>query len=104
MRWEAPPGARPRPRERTRARGPRRRRRRSSVRSSPRDDRMLGAIFDVDGVFVDSAGGHYRAWSRLGAGRGGPTPRDVFESTFGMHNRQIIPIWLGDRARSEDID
>jgi len=65
---------------------------------------MLGAVFDVDGVLVDSAECHYRAWSRLGAELGVPHPREVFESTFGMHNRQIIPLWLGDRALAEDID
>ena len=64
----------------------------------------LGAIFDVDGVLVDSAECHYRAWSRLGTDLGVPHPREVFERTFGMHNRQIIPIWLGDRAGSEDIE
>lgn len=36
------------------------------------------------------------AWSRLGERLGTPCSRDLFESTFGMHNRQIIPIWLGD--------
>jgi beta-phosphoglucomutase len=64
----------------------------------------LGVIFDVDGVLVDSAECHYRAWSRLGRELGVAHPRDVFERTFGMHNRQIIPIWLGARAGAEDID
>jgi beta-phosphoglucomutase len=57
--------------------------------------RRLGAIFDMDGVLVDSSACHYQAWSRLGAELGVPHPREVFERTFGMHNRQILPIWLG---------
>jgi beta-phosphoglucomutase len=64
----------------------------------------LGAIFDMDGVLVDSAECHYRAWSRLGEELGAPHPREVFEKTFGMHNRQIIPIWLGRDLPFEELE
>jgi beta-phosphoglucomutase len=67
-------------------------------------DGPLGVIFDMDGVLVDSGEAHYEAWSRLGAELGQPHPREVFESTFGMHNRQIIPIWLGARLDPVEID
>jgi HAD superfamily hydrolase (TIGR01509 family) len=64
----------------------------------------LGAIFDMDGVLVDSAELHYRAWSRLGEELGAPHPREVFERTFGMHNRQIIPIWLGRELPPDELE
>ena len=56
----------------------------------------LGAIFDMDGVLVDSSEAHHASWSRLGDEVGTPFPRALFDRTFGMHNNQIIPMWLGD--------
>ena len=65
----------------------------------------LGVIFDMDGVLVDSADLHFQAWKRLGEEIKVPFPRDVFEETFGMHNREIIPLWLSHRALTpERID
>ncbi|MBI4603931.1 MAG: HAD family phosphatase [Planctomycetes bacterium] len=64
----------------------------------------LGVIFDMDGVLVDSAEAHYEAWRRLGREIGAEFPRSVFVSTFGMHNRQIIPLWLGDSFPDEEGD
>jgi beta-phosphoglucomutase len=64
----------------------------------------IGVIFDMDGVLVDSSEAHYAAWSRLGEGLGVPHPREVFERTFGMHNRQIIPLWLGAHVAEEEIE
>ncbi|HVR74025.1 MAG TPA: HAD family phosphatase [Planctomycetota bacterium] len=58
----------------------------------------LGVIFDMDGVLVDSADLHFEAWKRLGEDIKVPFPHDVFEQTFGMHNREIIPLWLSHRA------
>jgi beta-phosphoglucomutase len=64
----------------------------------------LGVIFDMDGVLVDSSDAHYRAWSRLGEELGKPHPREIFEQTFGMHNRQIIPLWLGKDIPPEEVE
>lgn len=55
----------------------------------------LGVIFDMDGVLVDSTEAHFRSWQALAAEVGTPYPRSVFDRTYGMHNRQSIPIWLG---------
>jgi beta-phosphoglucomutase len=62
-----------------------------------------GVIFDMDGVLVDSSEAHFAAWSRLGEELGVAHPREVFESTFGMHNRQIIPLWLGGRVAEDAV-
>ncbi len=59
------------------------------------------AIFDMDGVLVDSSGAHFVAWSRLGSEIGTPFPRTLFDHTFGMHNNQIIPLWLGASGSTE---
>ncbi len=62
-----------------------------------------GVIFDMDGVLVDSTEAHFVAWSRLGERIGTPCPRELFDRTFGMHNNQIIPIWLGDDLPPERV-
>ena len=64
----------------------------------------LGVIFDMDGVLVDSAEAHYQAWCELGKEVGKPHPREFFKRTFGMHNREIIPLWLGDRVPAEEVE
>lgn len=66
-------------------------------------DAPLAVIFDIDGVLVDSTEGHFEAWSRLGSEIGREVPRPIFEETFGMHNRQIIPIWFGQGVPDEEL-
>jgi beta-phosphoglucomutase len=61
----------------------------------------LGVIFDMDGVLVDSTEAHYQSWKKIGEDIGHAYPRDVFMKSYGMHNRQSIPLWLG-RAVPED--
>jgi beta-phosphoglucomutase len=56
---------------------------------------MKGIIFDMDGVLIDSAEAHFHAWHSLGKEIGTPHTREFFNSTFGMHNNQIMPRWLG---------
>ncbi len=64
----------------------------------------LGVIFDMDGVLVDSTEAHYAAWCGLGSEIGVTCTREIFESTFGMHNRQIIPLWLEREFPDEELD
>jgi beta-phosphoglucomutase len=68
------------------------------------DRPTLGVIFDMDGVLVDSAEAHYRAWCLLGEEVGTPHPREFFAKTFGMHNREIIPLWLGPGLPSAEVE
>jgi len=50
----------------------------------------------MDGVLVDSSQAHFAAWSELGRRISQPFSRALFEQTFGMHNAQIFPLWLGE--------
>jgi beta-phosphoglucomutase len=63
---------------------------------------MKGIIFDMDGVLIDSAEAHYHAWHSLGEEIGTPHTREFFNSTFGMHNNQIMPRWLGPDLKPAD--
>jgi beta-phosphoglucomutase len=58
----------------------------------------------MDGVLVDSGEAHYQAWCELGKEVGKLHPREFFQRTFGMHNREIIPLWLGDRVPPEELE
>jgi beta-phosphoglucomutase len=62
------------------------------------------AIFDMDGVLVDSSAAHYEAWRRLGEREGRPFSPELFRQTFGMHNGQILPLWLGSDAEPAEMD
>jgi len=49
----------------------------------------------MDGVLVDSAEAHLRAWQQLGDEVGTPFSTALFQQTFGQRNASIIPVWLG---------
>lgn len=51
----------------------------------------LGALFDWDGVIIDSSAQHEESWERLADEIGKPLPRDHFVRGFGMKNQVIIP-------------
>lgn len=57
---------------------------------------MIGIIFDIDGVLVNSGKAHLSAWVRLGNEIGAPINKKILEDTFGMHGRYIITEWLGN--------
>jgi len=62
----------------------------------------IGAIFDWDGVIVDSSAHHEQAWEWLAAQVGRPLPPGYFERGFGLKNERIIPDILGwSRDESE---
>src|SRR6476620_8082003 len=60
-------------------------------------------IFDMDGVIVDSNATHLRAFQAIGQSIGVPFPESMLQRTFGMHNNQIFPLWLGENLSSEEI-
>jgi beta-phosphoglucomutase len=62
-----------------------------------------GVIFDMDGVLVDSQESHFWSWHELGKRHGVPHERELFNRTFGMHNAQIVPIWLGRAVSPEEL-
>lgn len=62
----------------------------------------FGAIFDWDGVIVDSSAHHERSWELLAEEEGLPLPPDHFKRGFGRKNERIIPSilhWTSDPAK-----
>ena len=58
-----------------------------------------GAIFDWDGVVIDSSAHHEESWERLAREIAKPLPAGHFKRGFGMKNEWIIPnllAWTGD--------
>lgn len=53
------------------------------------------AVFDWDGVVIDSSGAHERSWEALAQEEGRPLPADHFKRGFGKRNELIIPNILG---------
>jgi beta-phosphoglucomutase family hydrolase len=51
----------------------------------------FGAIFDWDGVIVDSSSHHEESWERLAKENGFTLPEGHFRKGFGMKNEFIIP-------------
>jgi len=58
-------------------------------------DRKRGAIFDWDGVIINSAAQHEVSWDRLARECGKALPENHFKRGFGMKNEVIIPELLG---------
>lgn len=62
---------------------------------------MIGAIFDWDGVIIDSSRHHEESWNRLARETGRVLPEGHFLKGFGMKNEVIIPgilAWTEDEA------
>ena len=55
----------------------------------------IGALFDWDGVIIDSAAQHEQSWDLLAAEIGKPLPPGHFKKGFGLKNERIIPGILG---------
>ncbi len=61
----------------------------------------IGALFDWDGVVIDSSAAHEESWERLAAEEDLPLFEGHFKKTFGMKNAIIIPNilkWTNDPA------
>ena len=66
---------------------------------SPDSLPAFGALFDWDGVVIDSARQHELSWVQLSDEIGLPLPENFFKRGFGMKNEVIIPEiygWTGD--------
>lgn len=57
---------------------------------------MKAVLWDMDGVLVDTAPFHYRAWRDLFAGLGRNLTEQQFHSSFGLRNDDILRANLGD--------
>ncbi|MEM9399159.1 MAG: HAD family phosphatase [Verrucomicrobiota bacterium] len=63
----------------------------------------IGAIFDWDGVIIDSSRHHEESWERLAKEEGHVLPDDHFKKGFGMKNEVIIPTMLKWTQNEEEV-
>lgn len=63
---------------------------------------MPAAIFDWDGVIIDSHDQHAGSWEMLAAEQGSELPADFFKSSFGMRNESIFPMFFRSWVDPED--
>lgn len=66
----------------------------------------LGALFDWDGVVIDSSKAHEESWCLLAMEIGKPLPDDHFKRGFGRKNQFIIPEilkWSNDPVEIEQL-
>lgn len=62
------------------------------------------AIWDMDGVLVDTGRAHYQSWVEALAKRSVPLSYEQFNATFGMNNTSILKLWLGADTPQSEID
>ncbi len=62
------------------------------------------AIWDMDGVLVDTGQTHYHSWVEALAKYSVPLTYEQFSATFGMNNATILKLWLGEDTPPETID
>lgn len=67
---------------------------------------IWAAIFDWDGVIIDSSRQHEQSWEQLAREERRALPPNFFKRSFGMKNERIIPELLGwtkDAARVRQL-
>ena len=69
----------------------------------PTDSPRLLAIFDHDGVLVDSLAAHQEAWVELGVRSGLPVTAEFVRETFGMANPSIFRMLVGESITAAEI-
>lgn len=63
----------------------------------------FGVIWDVDGVIIDSADQHRRAWKQMAEEQSLPYGDADFWASFGMRNADVIPRIFGVHGPAERI-
>ena len=63
----------------------------------------LAAIFDMDGVLIDSYRAHYRSWAWMARAEGLEYPEEEFQKTFGRTSREIIAATWGTGLSRQQI-
>jgi beta-phosphoglucomutase family hydrolase len=63
----------------------------------------FGAIFDWDGVIIDSSRYHEESWERLAKQENKALPPGYFKKAFGKRNENIIPDVLKWTQKKEEI-
>ncbi len=67
------------------------------------DDRLVLAIFDHDGVLVDTLALHQAAWLEYGRRSGLAITAEFIHQTFGMTNPSILRLLEGDAITDAEI-
>ena len=75
-----------------------------TIRTSSSSPCRFGAIFDWDGVVIDSSTQHERSWEMLAKETGKPLPENHFKKGFGKRNAVIIPEILDWTQDLEEIE
>jgi HAD superfamily hydrolase (TIGR01509 family) len=74
-----------------------------SSATAPATAPLIAALFDWDGVILDSSSQHERSWEMLAAEGNLPLPPGYFKQSFGMKNEAIIPDILEWTREPADI-
>ena len=69
----------------------------------PASDGASLAIFDHDGVLVDTLKLHQAAWVEYGGRSGLPITPEFIHQTFGMTNPSILRLLVGDEISDVEI-
>lgn len=64
---------------------------------------MFAAIFDWDGVIIDSSRQHELSWQQLAKEHQRELPPNFFLKSFGMKNEKIIPNLLGWAKETQEV-
>ena len=71
------------------------------------DPGCVGAVFDLDGVLIDSHDQHERSWFLLAEELRRPMTPELFKKSFGMRNEMAIPDvfgWTADACMGGRLD
>ena len=60
-----------------------------------------GLLWDLDGVLIESSRQHLESWERVLPQFGLSMSKEVHEQTFGMNNREILTILLGEPPEAD---
>jgi beta-phosphoglucomutase len=63
--------------------------------------KLEGVLWDMDGVQVDTGEFHFQAWKATLQDYDVPFSRETFRQTFGMNNKGILKLLLGERYTEE---
>ncbi len=65
---------------------------------------LKGAIFDLDGVLVDTRDYHHQSWVQLGVEQGFELTETDFLESFGKQNAEVLPEFMGRSLTNQEIE
>ena len=63
-----------------------------------------GVLWDMDGVLVDTGDLHFQTWRSILGEWGIDLTYELFRSTFGMINAEILPMWFARPLQEYEIE